>query len=386
MSSFAPIAAELRRSIVGVVSFTGRGSGYCVLPNGLIVTSLDVVGYERDVQLVLDDGSSVAAQVVRANVALDVALLMPAEALGLGPIDPAAEPMIGDPAFLLGRVGTEAHLVETHVVSTARVLEGFPHILVGSPLEEELRGAPLLDAEGRVLGLLVRPRRARSFGDRSAFRWVEGLILPNAAFEGGLASADGPPDEILQLMPEYGCARCDTIFEPDMDRCVECGVLLPHRHMREPAEPSAVPPLKGLFAVKAALASMGIPANRARVGLRTWRFSPALEGQDDRTQVDLTTDEAGDHLVMRAPVVLIPTEGTEHLYRHLLTLNDGTSGPFRLSVFDDTVYLSLFSPTSTVDPNSFPTRVSEFSRALAGYRELLQGAFGAEPAFEHAAD
>ncbi len=386
MSSFAPIAAELRRSVVGVVSPTGRGSGYCALPNGLVVTSLDVVGYERDVQLVLDDGSSVAAQVVRANVALDVALLMPVEAVGLPPIDPAPEPQLGEPAFLLGRVGTEPHLVETHIVSTSRVLEGFPHLLVGGTLEEELRGAPLLDALGRALGLLVRPRRARSHGDRSAFRWVDGLVLPNAAFEGGLTSADGAPEEILELVPEYGCARCDTIFEPDMDRCLECGALLPHRHMREHPTQATVPPLKGLFAVKAALASMGIPANRARVGRRTWRFSPTLEGQDDRTQVDLTTDEAGDHLVMRAPIVLVPTEGAENVYRHLLTLNDEASGPFRLSLFEDIVYLSLFSPASTVDPNSFPTRVSEFSRALANYREALQNGFGAEPAFEHPAD
>jgi len=384
--STADIAARVRPSVVGIVAPTGRGSGYCALPNGLVVTSLDIVGYERDVQLVLDDGSTVGASVVRANVALDIALLMPTEAVGVPPLEVGPEPALGEPVYVLGRVGVEPHLVATHIVSTARVLEGFPHIMVAGHLDDDLRGAPVVDVHGRGLGVLVRPRRARSHGDRNAFRWIGGLVLPNASFEGGLASADGPAEEILELMPEYGCARCDTIFEPDMDRCIECGVLLSHRWSREPPEVSMVPPLKGLFAVKAALASMGIPANRARVGARTWRFSPSLEGQDDRTQVDLTTDETGDHLVLRAPVVALPTDGVEHVYRHLLALNDETSGVYRLSVFDDTVYLSLFSPTATIHANSFPTKVSEFSRALASHRGSLQKAFGAEPAFEHQSD
>jgi hypothetical protein len=386
MSTPANVAARVRSSVVGIVSPTGRGSGYCALPNGLVVTSLDVVGYEREVQLVLDDGGTVAAAVVRVNVALDVALLMPMEAVALPPIESGREPRLGDSAIAIGRVGAEPHLAQTHIVSTSRVLEGFNHLLVAGPIDDDLRGAPLLDFEGRSLGVLVRPRRARSHGDRNGYRWIGGLVLPNAAFEGGLGAAEGPPNEVLELAPEYGCARCDTIFEPDMDRCLECGILLPHRWSREEPEATRVPPLKGLFAVKAALASMGIPANRARVGARTWRFSPALEGQDDRTQLDLTTDEAGDHLVLRAPVVFLPNDRAEHIYRHLLTQNDESAGLYRLSVFDDLVYLSLFSPTSTVDPNSFPTQVSEFSRVLGRHRASLERAFGAEPAYEHQSD
>jgi hypothetical protein len=80
----------------------------------------------------------------------------------------------------------------------------------------------------------------------------------------------------------------------------------------------SLPPLKGLFATKAALATLGIPANRARVGPRTWRFLPAFGDDTPGTQIDLTTDDEGDHLVLRAPLVRLPTEGFEHFYRHLL--------------------------------------------------------------------
>jgi hypothetical protein len=141
-----------------------------------------------------------------------------------------------------------------------------------------------------------------------------------------------------------------------------------------------------LFAVRAALASLGIPANRARVGPRTWRFSPSLEGQEANTQLDLSTDSGGDHLVLRAPIVRLPSEGFEFVYRHLLTLNDETSGPYRFSVVESTVYLSLFEPILSVDTATFPTTVTDFARAVGQYRGALHRFFSLEPAHEHETD
>lgn len=382
------LIARARTSVVSVLSPTGRGSGYVGLDNGLIVTSLDVVGYEREVLITLEDGISLPALVVRANVALDVALLMPVERAPLGALEAAGEGRIGDRVVAIGRIGSEPLVVPARIVSTGRICEGFAHLQLDVDFEEALRGAPLVNQQGCVLGFVVRPRLQRVLGDRRARSWLPGLVLPSAAFEGGLMSAEGPADEVLQLVPEYGCPVCDTIFEPEMDRCLECGGLLPHRWMRQTHEywaDSAVP-LKGTFAVKAALASLGIPANRARVGPSTWRFSPSFQGQDAQSQVDLTTDAAGDHLVLRAPVVRLPLEGFEHVYRHLLTLNDQTSGVYRFSAVDRTIYLSLFEPVVSVDVSIFPSTVSEFSRTLARYRVALQRSFDLEPAFEHEVD
>ena len=379
------LAAKIRSSVVSVVSPTGRGSGYCALSNGLIVTSLDVVRYEREVQIMHDDGAPIRALVVRANVALDVALLVPVEPVSISPLEAGAEARIGDFVLVVGRAGAEPIVVQSHVISTGRVCEGFAHIQLDVTCEDSLRGAPVVNKHGGVIGFVVRPRVNRINGDRHARRSVHGLVLPSAAFEGGLISAEGSPEELLELLPEYGCPSCDTIFEPDMDRCVECGTLLPHRWLVASAPP-APPSLKGLFAVKAALASLGIPANRARVGPNAWRFSPAIEGQDANTQVDLGADAAGDNLVLRAPVVRLPAEGFEHVYRHLLTQNDATAGYYRFGIADRTVYLSLFEPTSALDPASFPTLVSEFASTLARYRAFLHEGFGVEPAYEHETD
>ncbi|MFO0553682.1 MAG: serine protease [Polyangiaceae bacterium] len=382
------LAAHVRPAVVGVLSPAGRGTGYCALPNGLVVTSLEVVGYEREVQLMIEDGNLIPAAVIRANVALDVALLVPLEPAPITPVQLGAEPRLTDEVFIVGRLGNEPYVQGARITSVMRICEGFGHLQLDIIPEEALRGAPVFDAQGGCLGLIVRPRRVRLPGDRTAHKWLAGLVLPNAAFEGGLMSADGAPESLLELAPEYGCPRCDTIFEPEMDRCLECGALLPHQWQRENTDPDArtPTPLKGLYAVRAALASMGIPANRARVDARTWRFSPAFQGQDVRSQVDLTTDATGDFLVMRAPLARLPLEGFESVYRHLLTLNDETAGPYRFGVVDGIIYLSTFEPVRGVDTSRFPSTVSDFSRALGAFRAALDKHFGLEPAYEHETD
>lgn len=386
MIALSELAARVGPSVVGVVSPTNRGSGYCALANGLVVTSLDIVGYDREVQLMLENGSSVAAVVVRANVALDVALLLPREPLELPPLTSGADPQLGDEVAIMGRAHSEPIIVRSRIASTNRIYEQFSHVQLDVAPDEFSLGAPVLDANGGVLGLIVRSRRVRTLGDRNAHKWVSGLVLPISSFEGGLLSADGPHEEILELLPEYGCPRCDTIFEPELDRCLECGTLLPHRFARETLAPPAKPSLRGGFAVKAALASLGIPRNRAQVGPRTWRFAPAIQDQAVGAQLDLTTDDEGENLVLRSPVVRLPVENFEPLYRHLLTLNDETSGEYRLSVVDSSVYLSVFVPSAAVDPASFPTVVSDFSRTLTLYRTTFQRHFGLEPLFENEVD
>ena len=64
------LALQVRPSIVSVVSPTSRGSGYCALPNGLIVTSLDVVGYEREVQITLGTRTLRATKLPNGDVRL----------------------------------------------------------------------------------------------------------------------------------------------------------------------------------------------------------------------------------------------------------------------------------------------------------------------------
>ncbi len=382
--AIAQAIEKARASIVGIESPIGIGSGYCALKNGVIVTSQRVVGYERDVLLTLDDGQAIPAVVVRVNVALDIALLLPTEPVKLKPLILSTDPpRLGEPVVLLGRAGLETLACPTTIASVDRVFDGLSHLQLSSTPDPALSGAALIDAAGNLLGSLVRAKR-KSADDPL----LSNLVLPIAAFEGGLLSVDGPTADVLTLEPEYGCPKCDTVFEPGLDRCLECGILLPHpwaeapdprerwRRDREDGR-DLMPERLALHAVRVALGSLGIPANRARVGPLSWRFSRGPDHRD--MHVDLTVDDSGEALLIRAEVVRIPEGLFEPFYRHLLILNDESAGPFRLGIRDGVVVLSGFEPVPSIDPTTFPRRVALFVRALERYQESLGRFFGAEP-------
>jgi hypothetical protein len=385
MGSLAQIVEQVRASIVSVESAIGHGSGYCALANGVIITSQHVVGYERDVLVTGDDGTVAPAIVVRVNVALDIALLIPTDAFRARPIRlGSATPKLGEPVILLGRAGPEALAVMTSVAAAERPFDGLAFMQIDGDPDPELCGGAVVDASGRLVGSLVRPRRRQSDG-----AWVHNLVLPLAAFEGGLMSVDGPPEQIGALVPEYGCPRCDTVFEPGLDRCLECGILLPHPWSeafdptidsdakRERGGLAHAPERLALHAVRVALGSVGIPANRARIGPILWRFSPGPDHRD--TQIDLTVDDAGESLILRAEVARIPDGKFEPFFRHLLTQNGDTLGPFRLGIRDSSVVMTGFEPVTSIAPETFPERINAFLVELERCQESLSRFFGAEP-------
>ncbi len=383
-AAFASMIESVRPSIVAIESAIGSGSGYCALANRVIVTSRRVVGYERDVLITTNEGIVVPGIVVRVNVALDIALLIPTDAARIPPIKFApAPPKLGDPVALVGRVGAEPVARVTSVSARERAFDGLPHVQVDTNPDLELSGAALVDSAGRLIGSLVRARK------RADGAWAQNLVLPLSAFEGGLMSVEGSEAEIQELVAEYGCPRCDTVFEPGLDRCLECGVLLPHP-WSEAFDPSAsvhvqrrysqnevtAPERLALHAVRVALLSVGIPANRARIGPLLWRFSTGDPSRD--AHVDLTVDDRGEFLVLRAEVARIPDSGFEHFYRHLLAQNGETTGPFRLGLGDSTAVLSLFEPVTSISRDTFPARVDAFVTELLRCQECLARYFGAE--------
>jgi Trypsin-like peptidase domain len=383
MPTPAEVVEQSRPSIVSVESAIGRGSGYTALANGVITTSQRVVGYEREVLVTTDEGATFGAFVVRVNVALDIALLIPTEDAKLVPITLASEPpKLGDQVVLLGHAGAEALAISSTVSAAERAFDGLPHMQIDATPDAELCGGAVVDASGRLVGSLVRPRR------RDDGTWMHNLVLPLAAFEGGLMSVDGPADQIAALVPEYGCPRCDTVFDPTLDRCLECGVLLPHP-WSEAFDPSfvSIPQARtseaqsalrlAHYFVRVALGSIGVEANRTRVAPGRWRFSA---GGDPRAgRIDLSVDDAGESLVLDAQVATIPDTKFEPFFRHLLTQNGDTLGPYRLGVRGAAVVLSAFEPVTSISATTFPQRVRSFMLELERCQESLSRFFGAEP-------
>lgn len=368
MKDLPVIVQRVARSVVGVRAGRTMGCAFAAIGNGVLVTSQQVVGFEREVLLLLDEERVVPATVLRVNVALDVALLLPAEPIGLLPLDSVQEaPAVGSPCAVVGKSAGAPLVIATHVAAVDRLLDGHPHLEVVASLEPALQGAPVIDGEGLVRGVVTRPRR------RS-----RRPVLPTYAYEGGLESVNRPADQLIDVVPEYGCPRCDTIFEPAHDRCLECGTVLPHAVA--PAAELAPPPVAALGAVRVLLATLGASAGRRRIDPRTWSFVFAPP-DGEACEMQIALDASGRDVALRVPVARIIPEAHEFFYRFLLTLNDETLGVFKASVRGEHAFLSSVVPLTMAAARA-PALAADLATAARHYRGVLERSFGAEPAWE----
>jgi hypothetical protein len=353
--NFAPIVQRVARSVVGLRAGRTLGCAFAAMGNGILVTSQQVVGFEREVLLLLDEERVVPAMVLRVNVALDVALVLPVEPIGLKPLDSVQEPpSVGSPAAVVGTSYGNLVALVTYVSAVA-------------PIESALQGAPIIDAEGFVRGIVTRPHGR----NRRA-------VLPTYAYEGGLESVNRSAEELRDIEPEYGCPRCDTIFEPAHDRCLECGIALPHAQPIHEVHPP--PPPAALGGIRMLLAVLGGSAGRRRVDSRTWSFVFAPpDGEACELQVAL--DATGRNVALRVPLVRVVGEGHEYFYRFLLTLNDDTLGVYEASVRGDCAFLATVVPL-TLAVTRGNALAAELAVAARHYRGVLERNFGAEPAYE----
>jgi hypothetical protein len=383
-NSVEHLAARVGSSVVGVVSAFGRGSGYVALPNGLVVTSLKAVGYAREALLELPDDRTVAAVVVRANVALDVALLAPLAELELHPLPSASrrlEP--GGRCVVVGRVEGALFVATTAATAVGYELDGFEHVLLDRSLPDDVRGAPVVDAEGHVLGLAIRPRSTRATApERVDARTIDRLVLPVSAFEGGLFAVARPRAELVELLPEYGCPRCDTVFEPAQPRCLACGSTLPLAWVEADEERAAVVPVPPALrrALEVAIRDASRSFAAARVGAGVWCIEVPTTKGHSVVEIRLCPGLGG--VSFRVAVGRLPADGgaiASAVYRHLLSSNDAPRSHDRLGVVDDGIYLSRFEPVESLARGRLPELATSVAQASERVRARLAEAFGVEP-------
>ena len=142
------------------------GSGFVVDADGTIVTNAHVVGDSEDVTVRFDeDDEPVRAQVRGTDPSTDIAVLkIDPEAAG-GRVDPlplakAGDANVGDTALAIGNpFGLERTATAGIISATGRQIEapnGFSitgAIQTDAPINPGNSGGPLLDGEGRVLGV-----------------------------------------------------------------------------------------------------------------------------------------------------------------------------------------------------------------------------------------
>ena len=157
------LAASSAKSVVVITHYgrdgkeDGVGAGFIVGSDGLIATSLHVIGEARPIQVRLPDGTKhEVTEVYASDRKFDLALVrIPASklpALSLGDSDALKQ---GAPVVAIGNPLGLEHSVVQGVVSAKREVEGVEMIQIAIPIEPGNSGGPLLDAKARVQGILT---------------------------------------------------------------------------------------------------------------------------------------------------------------------------------------------------------------------------------------
>ncbi len=140
------------------------GSGFIFDGSGLILTNSHVAFGRQSLEVTLDDGTSVAAQLVGADPIFDIAVLRiakPAQgALPAAKLGDSNRVRVGEDALAIGNpLGLEQTLTRGSVSAINRVLPPTffafqePLIQIDTPINPGNSGGPLLNSCGEVIGI-----------------------------------------------------------------------------------------------------------------------------------------------------------------------------------------------------------------------------------------
>jgi S1-C subfamily serine protease/regulator of sirC expression with transglutaminase-like and TPR domain len=163
MKSVEDIAAEVKPSVVKVLQvgregLDGLGTGFVVSSEGLIATNLHVIGEARRLEVEMSDGTKhEVTEIAATDAHWDLALLR-VGGKGLKPLPLADSDSVkqGQPVVAMGNPeGLSFSIVDGVVSEFPDIVNEVPMIRLAMPIERGNSGGPLLDRQGRVLGLLT---------------------------------------------------------------------------------------------------------------------------------------------------------------------------------------------------------------------------------------
>src|SRR5262245_12871214 len=156
------VAEQVRKSVV-VITVPGRdgkrgglGTGF-VVGEGLVATNLHVVGEGRAVTVELADGKRHEATTIHAfDRNLDLAVVrIDAKGLPVLPLADSSAVKDGQPVVAVGNPHDLKHSVVAGVISSRREVNKLPMLQIAIPVEPGNSGGPLVDMQGRVVGVMT---------------------------------------------------------------------------------------------------------------------------------------------------------------------------------------------------------------------------------------
>lgn len=170
-------AVTIMPSVVQVRARGGSGSGVVIDDDGHVLTNHHVIAGSSTVALVLADGSRVTADVIGGDAGNDIAVLraraddLPAARLGV-----SADLRIGQPVIAVGSpLGLNGTVTSGVVSNVDRQGGREPMIQTDASINPGNSGGPLVDLEGRVVGINTS---IATLGGRSSGNIGIGFAVP----------------------------------------------------------------------------------------------------------------------------------------------------------------------------------------------------------------
>ncbi|MES2705939.1 MAG: transglutaminase family protein [Verrucomicrobiota bacterium] len=135
----------------------GIGSGFVISEDGLIATNLHVIGEGRDIRVEFPDGTSRSVTGIHAwDRQRDLAIVRVAgSGLPFLPLGDSSKTEQGQAVIAMGNPLGYRFSVTEGILSAVREIEGRSMLQVAMPVERGNSGGPLLDREGKVLGIIT---------------------------------------------------------------------------------------------------------------------------------------------------------------------------------------------------------------------------------------
>jgi S1-C subfamily serine protease len=152
------VAQRASPAVVSVAHQRGSGSGFFIRADGVLLTNAHVVAGARQVQVGLADGRRLTGEVIGGDAQLDVAVVrVPLTDAPVTPIGNSDQLQVGQTAVAIGNPLGLERTVTTGVISalnrTPRGRQFGGLIQTDAAINPGNSGGPLLDTQGRVIGI-----------------------------------------------------------------------------------------------------------------------------------------------------------------------------------------------------------------------------------------
>jgi S1-C subfamily serine protease len=203
--SWSQLAARAQGCTAAVRADLNYGAGVVVDRSGLVLTNLHVIANTHTITVTPFGSEPRPARVLDSDAELDLALLSataPSPLADAARLGSAVSLAVGDEVLAVGSPRKMYFSVSRGMVSFPnRLLEGVEYVQTDLPINEGNSGGPLVDREGRVVGIvsfILRESQGLSFAlpiDRAQARFAAylGHSSDPTAAKASPASAGEPP-------------------------------------------------------------------------------------------------------------------------------------------------------------------------------------------------